>query len=351
MAFKNYNLKKRILLSGAAGAIGLETLKELVKRKDNYEIVVLAKDNKKHRKKLKKFDADIHTIYGDIRHSATIEQLTNNIDFVIHLAAIIPPRAEKNPKLAEEVNLDATVNLIKSLEKNSPNAFFVFASSVAIYGDRLENPIISVTDEINKDIDDNYSKAKIKCEEFLKTSSLSWSIFRLTAIMHPRQKFDPLMFHMPLETKMEICTSRDTALALVNAIEKKELLNKQIFNLSGGKKCRVIYGDFLKNSFINSGLGEHPFPNYAFAKANFHCGYYSDSDKLNHLLNFRRDTIEDYYRDFKSELGKTKIILAKIFRPCIIRYFLAKSDPLKARKSKDQKMIQYFFPKEKPMLK
>lgn len=344
-------MKKRILVTGAAGSVGLETLKELQRRNGQYEIIAFGKDKREHRKILNNCCGKFDVFYGDIREKAITDKLAENIDFVIHLAAVIPPLADENPQMANEVNLGGTINLIKSLEEKSPHAFFLFSSSVAVYGDRLKNHIINVSDKLQHSEGDEYAITKIKSELQIKNSKLNWSIFRLTAIMHPKQKFDPLMFHMPLETKMEICTTRDTAYALVQAIENQELLNKKIFNLSGGIKCRVSYHEFLATSFKNSGLGEQPFPENSFAKANFHCGFYGDSEDLNKILKFQRDTLDDYYELFKNEIGPIKIFLAKIFRPFVILYFLKKSDPLNAIKTGDKVLINRFFPKEKPMPK
>ncbi len=320
-------MKKRILLTGGAGAVGFETLKELIRHNDLYETTVLAKNSRKHHRLLKKLENRAKVFYGDIRDKKTTDAIAKNIDFVIRLAAVIPPLADAEPELTEQVNLGGTTNLIESTEKFSPEAFFLYSSSVAVYGDRLNNPWIKVGDKVKASRGDEYAKTKIKAEKIIEACSLNWSIFRLTAIMHPRQKFDPLMFHMPLETKMEICTTRDTAYALVQAIENSGRLNKKIFNLSGGEKCRVTYRDFLGTCLTNSGLGKNAFPDAAFAKADFHCGYYKDSHELNDILGFQRDSIDDYYSHFKNGLGKTKPILASIFRPVIIRYFLHKSDP------------------------
>lgn len=337
-------LKKRILVTGAAGAVGLETLKELQRRSDKYEIIAFGKDKKEHRKILNNCCNGITTFYGDIRDKQFTDKLAINIDFVIHLAAIIPPLADEFPQLTEEVNLGGTKNLIGSLEEKSPNAFLLYTSSVAVYGDRLETPIIKVNDQLSPSLGDAYAGTKIKAEKEVRKSKLNWSIFRLTAIMHFKQKFDPLMFHMPLKTRMEICTTRDTAFALVQAIENQQALNKKTFNLGGGKTCRVTFGDFLKINTKNSGLGEMPFPENAFARGNFHCGYFADSNDLNNILDFQRDSIEDYYLHFKKETGPLKIALAKLFKPFVIKYLLNKSDPLKAIKNNDKEMLDRFFP-------
>jgi len=326
-------LKKRILLTGAAGAIGYEILKKLALLTEKYQITALVKNSNKHRKLIRKFENSIEVIYGDIRNKETTDKIAKNKDVVLHLAAVIPPEADFKKQMAEEVNYGGTLNLVKSLEKLSPHAFFVYSSSISVYGDRLENPWIRVGDELKPSPNDEYARTKIKAERIIQDSKLNWTIFRLTATMHPWQKFDPLMFHMPLNTKLEICTTSDTATAFINAIEKSSKLNKRIFNLSGGKNCRVQYAEFLEKCFKISGLGNQPFPIQAYATADFHCGYYEDSEVLNQILDFQKENINDYYEQFENEMGQVKISLAKIFRFFIIKYFLNKSDPYKKYKS------------------
>ena len=326
-------MKKRILLTGAAGAIGHEILKKLVSLTEEHQITVLVKNSYKHRKLLRKFEDSIEVIYGDIRKKETTDIIAKDKDVVLHLAAVIPPEADFKKQLTEEVNYGGTVNIVNSLEKFSPDAFFIYSSSISVYGDRLENPWIKVGDKLQASPHDEYARTKIKAESFIQNSKLNWTIFRLTAIMHPSQKFDPLMFHMPLDTKMEICTTSDTATAFINAIEKTSQLNKRTFNLSGGKNCRVQYAEFLEKCFKISGLGNQPFPSEAYATSDFHCGYYEDSEELNEILDFQKDTINDYYEQFGNEMGQVKINLAKFFRYFIIKYFLSKSDPYKIYKS------------------
>jgi len=326
-------LKKRILLTGAAGAIGYEILNKIALLTEKYQITALVKNSNKHRKLIRKFENSIEVIYGDIRNKETTDKIAKNKDVVLHLAAVIPPEADFKKQMAEEVNYGGTLNLVKSLEKLSPHAFFVYSSSISVYGDRLENPWIKVGDELKPSPNDEYARTKIKAERIIQDSKLNWTIFRLTATMHPGQKFDPLMFHMPLNTKLEICTTSDTATAFINAIEKSSQLNKRIFNLSGGKNCRVQYAEFLEKCFKISGLGNQPFPVEAYATADFHCGYYEDSEVLNQILDFQKENINDYYEQFENEMGQVKISLAKIFRFFIIKYFLNKSDPYKKYKS------------------
>src|SRR5690625_7664771 len=92
-------------------------------------------------------------------------------------------------------------NLVSCLEELSPDAFLLYSSSVGIYGDRLDNPYISIDDPIPYPELDEYSKTKVDAESIIKESDLDWSIFRLSAIMG-KHKMSKLLFHMPLETSI-----------------------------------------------------------------------------------------------------------------------------------------------------
>ena len=105
-------MKTRILITGASGNIGREVLKLFIQQKDQNEITVFDLDSKVNRKVLDSYKNDIHIIYGDITKPEDSIEASKNQDFVIHMAAMIPPAAYKNPTLAKAVNVDGTMNLI-----------------------------------------------------------------------------------------------------------------------------------------------------------------------------------------------------------------------------------------------
>ncbi len=337
-------MKKNILLTGASGEVGKETLKELVHNGDKYNIIAFDIKTSKSKKILKPFQKTANIIFGDIRDRQVVNQITKNVDFVIHLAAVIPPMADKYPELAESVNVGGTRNLILTLENNSPNAFLLYSSSISVYGDRLQNPMIKVSDQLKSSLGDEYAKTKIKCENLILNSKLNWSIFRFTGIMAAKSYLDPLMFHMPLKTSFEIATTRDTAYAVVQAIEFEKELQKKVFNLSGGEKCRIIYRDFLKIMFEINGFGSLPFLDESFATANFHCGFYQDAKDLDGILHFQRDQLDDYFTMVKDIIKPHQKFLIKLLKPLIVKLMLKKSDPLKAIITKDKALIERFCP-------
>ncbi|WP_295163622.1 NAD-dependent epimerase/dehydratase family protein, partial [uncultured Brachyspira sp.] len=65
---------KRVLVTGAAGVIGIQTIKYLLSE-GKYEITALDLRNKSNYKKLKKYRRRINIIYGDINDKILIEAL------------------------------------------------------------------------------------------------------------------------------------------------------------------------------------------------------------------------------------------------------------------------------------
>ena len=331
----------KVLLTGASGAIGAEVLKQLYVS-NKYKITVFDLKNPNSERLFSVYKQDIEVIYGDLSNEQDTKSVCNDKDIVIHLAAIIPPLADENPDLANKVNVIGSKNLIKALEENSPDAFLFNSSSISIYGDRVSNPNILVSDPLKPSEGDEYAKTKILTEKLIKNSKLNWSIFRLCAIMG-NHKLSKLMFHQPLNTSFEIATLADTARAFVNAIEKRSELAKKIYNLGGGESCRCSYQEFLSLSFKIYGLGNVDFAPKSFAEKNFHCGFYQDGDDLEKIVHFRKDTLGNFFQREKEKTTRIKKILTYIFR-MPIKYFLQlKSEPLRAFQTNNKKEIRHYF--------
>lgn len=337
-------MKKTILLTGASGTVGFEALKQLFQKREQYEISVFDRKSEAAQKLLEPYKNDIHIFYGDISNPTDSVEASKNQDFVIHLAALIPPAADKNTELAKKVNIEGTRNLILNLEKHSPDAFFTYSSSVSVYGDRLENPNIKVNDPLKPSLGDFYAVTKVKAEEIIQNSQLRWAIFRLSAIMGAdNHKVSPLMFHMPLETPIEITSPEDTARAFVNSIEYEDELSNRIFNLGGGIKNRILYRDLLSRSFEIFGLGKLDFPENSFAKRNFHCGYYEDGDILEDIIHFRKDTIKTYFEKVKAGVKPFQRFFTRPVAWIAKRVLLSKSEPYAAFQEKDLEKMRYYF--------
>ncbi|WP_123194121.1 NAD-dependent epimerase/dehydratase family protein [Pannonibacter phragmitetus] len=79
---------------------------------------------------------------GDLSDPAFLDDLlAPGFDLVFHLASIPGSAAEQEPEAGNRVNLLAPIALARGVAKASPGARFVFASSIAVYGQTGDAPV------------------------------------------------------------------------------------------------------------------------------------------------------------------------------------------------------------------
>ena len=139
-------------------------------------------------------------------------------------------------------------------------------------------------------------------------------------------KFRPIMFHIPLDTHLEIIHVKDVAQAIVNAIESDKAW-KTIFNLGGGKDCQIVYKENLSDYYEIMGFGRNFLPDTAFAKTGTYGGIFDplETRDLQNLLNFQHHIIQDFYNEVKKSIG-VKRYLFPLIKPIARWYILRKSE-------------------------
>ena len=131
---------------------------------------------------------------GDVRDSSTLQTSLAGIQAVVHLAAIVgDPACARNPALAREVNLDASLQLL-ALAKNAGVERFIFASTCSNYGRRNEAAGFAREDDELKPIS-LYAESKVAVEtELLRTQSSGFAptVLRFATLygVSPRMRFD-----------------------------------------------------------------------------------------------------------------------------------------------------------------
>ena len=323
----------KVLLTGAFGNVGWSTLKELVRQK--YEVRTFDVDTPRNRKYADVY-SDIEAFWGDLQNVDDVLKACKDIDVVIHVAAIIPPLADRDPELARAVNVGGTKNLLTAVKAQDKPPRLIYTSSISVYGDRVKNPLIKVTDPLTPNDDDEYAKTKLKAESLIKDAGIEWAIFRLTYIVSPDKiEMDPLMFHMPLKTSIEICHTEDVGLALANAAGCEEVWG-QIFHIAGGEKCRTTYKQYIEDMMDIFGLGKTCLSEGAFSTGKFHCGF-MDTAESQHLLKYQRHTLEDYYKEVREKVGYRKWGM-RMIRWVARLYLLSRSEFY--RESRRKKIFQ-----------
>lgn len=329
-------VKTKVLLTGASGTVGIEIFKELLKRSAIYDIRLFLRASKKNKKKFKPYSKEIEISWGCIENYEEVKIAVEDQDVVIHSAAVIPSASHYDPTTANLINVEGTRNVINAMLLQEKQTRIIYTSSIVVYGDRVKNPNIKITDPLNVTPGDRYGESKVAAERLIRESGLDYVIFRLSYCTSTIMlKFSPAVFDIALKTSMEIIDSRDVALALVNAIESHDVWNR-IFNLGGGKECQIIFQDHINDLLEIIGFGRHFFPEEAFTSNHHsHCGFY-DTREIEELLKFQNHNLLDFYADVKRWIG-FKRYLVPLVRP-IIRWILLKSSKY-YKESKKKKNI------------
>lgn len=315
-------MTKKILLTGAFGNVGTSTLEELLKK--DCEITIFELNNVKNRMTARKLKNKVTVVWGDLRKKEDLLPIIIGKDVVIHVGAIIPPLADIRPKLAEQVNVGGTENIISIIKEKSPDTKLIFTSSISVYGDRVRNPFIKKSDPLKPSKGDEYAVTKIRAENMIKESGIDYAIFRLTYIVEPyRVQFQPTMFKMPLATSLEVCHSKDVGLALTNAAFSPNIWGGT-YHIAGGNKCRITYKEYLDDMTEIFGLGRDLLPAAAFSEEGYHCGYMDTSDG-EEKLHYQRYSLRDIYESMKKRFRGLKLV-TWMFRPLVRHLLLKKSD-------------------------
>ncbi len=357
----------RIAMTGVSGNMGTEVLKQTFEL-PNIELIRIILSNKRRNislaKKLKKqYSEKIDIIFGSIDSQDLCDKLVVNVDYVIHMAAVIPPLSDNYPEKSYVSNRLGTVAIVNAIKKQVPQPKFIHISTIAIYGHRDEkHPWGRVGDPLLVSPFDFYAKDKLYGERYVLEANLDeWLILRQTAMLHPKMfsdnVSDGLLFHTSLNAPLEWSTSRDSGL-LIKEILKNDKENKvpqiwkQIYNIAGGYDSRYTGYDVLNVGFETIGGNVEKFfkPNY-FPTRNFHGIWIADSEILNELFHYQHDKFVDYWH----EIAKAHPILklGKIIPKCLLDLFLFnrlrnhKNSPVNwVKHNKTAKVHAYFNGKE-----
>jgi len=179
---------ERVLITGGAGAIG-SNLADLVVQAGAAEVVVLDNFVRGRRDNLAWATANgnVRIVEGDIRDVALVDRLTEGIDVVFHQAAIRITQCVQEPRLALEVLVDGTYNVVEAAVKHDVRKV-VAASSASIYGLAEEFP---TTERHHPYANDTfYGAAKTFLEGLLRsfaaTTDLDYVALRYFNVYGPR---------------------------------------------------------------------------------------------------------------------------------------------------------------------
>lgn len=302
---------KKVLVTGAAGSIGLFTIKYLLSE-GKYEITALDLKNSGSYKKLKRYRRRINIVYGDISDSILMDALVKDHDYIIHLAGVMPPLADMKKELSNLIDYKGTENIIRSISFFNPNCYLIYPSSTTIYGKK--DGEVTTKNKINVNENEYYSSTKAETEKLIKERIKNYTIFRLPIVLANPQT-EKFIYNGLNDEVVEVVTNRDVAYALVRAIDYDTTLRGKIYNVGGGESCTTTYRELLINVLEIYGLSFNYLLSKLFLDKNYYGHVYKDSDSLENIIHFRNDSLASYYMRLKRSSKKRTInkILAKPF--------------------------------------
>ncbi len=352
-------VKQRVLLTGASGSMGGEAFKELLRRKNKYDIVLLLRPSKVNKRNFAQYEGQegITIVWGDLSKPDDVLKAVKGVDNVLHPAAFISPEADHNPKQCKKSNYESAVNIVAAIKQqpnNGDNIRFVNIASVAMIGDRLPpKHWIKVGEPLKPSVGDYYAITKMAAERTVIESGLKyWASMRQTWIAIPNvlSLADPIMFHQPPQTHIEMITGEDAGYGLVQTLECPDEFYGRVYNMGGGPSCRFIYSDYMERFFKLFHLGNYQkfMDRNWFGARNFHCGWYMDSYILNSYLGHWRHSWEDQIKQAEQAIPpalKYASMLAPLAPKFIVKGFFRKklADPLHWVLNNDEEKIKAFF--------
>lgn len=198
---------EKVLLVGGSGYIGGLTCDYLIR--DGFNVTVY--DNLLYENRFLK---EVNFIYGDIRETEKLYEISKDFDIIILMAALVgDPACSVDHKLTEEINFKAIKNFCEVV---SPNKHLIFMSTCSVYGaqDGLLN------EESGTNPLSSYASTKLASEKYIQEKN--GTIFRLGTVFGLGDTYSRL--------RMDL---------VVNVLTMKAIKDGEI-TINGGEQWRPI---------------------------------------------------------------------------------------------------------------
>ncbi|AXT18589.1 NAD-dependent epimerase/dehydratase family protein [Flavobacteriaceae bacterium AU392] len=170
--YHNKDISKfTFLVTGGAGFIGSNLVEYLLKYNAK-KVIILDNLSTGYKKNIKEFISfpNCEFIEGDIRDLETCKKAMNEVDYVLHQAALgSVPRSIDDPVTSNEVNVSGFLNMLVAAKESNNVKKMVYAASSSTYGDskilpkvedKIGNPLspYAITKYVNELYADIFSK-------------------------------------------------------------------------------------------------------------------------------------------------------------------------------------------------
>lgn len=273
---------KRVLVTGGAGYVGSVMVPMLLDA--GYEVIVL--DNMMYGQTSLLGVADCERfslVRGDARDERLLGELLPKIEAIIPLAALVgAPACDRNPTLAESLNLSAIRSLIKL---RSSEQIIIFPTTNSGYGTKSGD--VYCTEETPLEPISLYGQTKIQAEKELLESGNAITLRMATVFgVSPRMRLDLLVNHFVYEAmhcgyiviyekhfKRNYIHIRDVANCFIFCLENFERLKDEPYNLG------LDEANYTKEELANLVKRSVPSFNIVFSDIG------ADPDRRNYIVS------------------------------------------------------------------
>lgn len=212
--------KKPVLVTGAAGLVGIHTCREL--SKNGWQVRALVRDPARAAMALGQLPVEFRV--GDARDASTLRSSLEGSGAVVHLAAIA---IEKKGESYRESNAAVTERLISAARAENVQRIIFMSQNGA--DSRSPHPFL---------------RSKGVAQDSIKTSGLRWTILRPSVIFGPEDAFvnvlgrlirlTPKIFPLPNggTARFQPIAVNDVARVVRLSLEKKDAVG-QVYELGG----------------------------------------------------------------------------------------------------------------------
>ncbi len=175
----------KVLVTGGAGFIGSNLVRELLERGD--DVRILDNFSTGNRANLEGLDVDI--VEGELRSYERVHNAVRGVELVYHLGALgSVPRSVQDPLTSSAVNIEGTLNVLLAARDEGVRRV-VYSSSSSIYGSAVELPC---SEAAPPDPISPYGVAKLAAERYCVSFSRVYHGFETVVLRYfnvfgPRQ--------------------------------------------------------------------------------------------------------------------------------------------------------------------